>query len=395
MKDIKFKGYLRKNNKKGIRNKILVIYTVECSKFVAEKIVNHFDDMDIECIGFHGCTDNEYAIKLLRALIEHPNIGGILAVGLGCEYIQAESLANIALNEDKEASWILIQDEGGTKSTIDKGIDIVKGMKEKLEESPRVNMSIEDLVIGAECGGSDYTSGLAGNLVVGHLFDLIVSFKGTTIFEEIVEAVGLRSYLVSRGVDENIKEDIANTYDKAMNYCKSVNQYSISPGNFVGGLSSIEEKSMGALVKSGHEKINGVLKVSEQPTSKGLWLLDTTPDPHWMQFGITNPNDNEGIMALIASGAHLVLFITGRGSVVGSAVSPVVKITGNRNTYRKLIDDMDIDASPILYNEKSINELRDDLLRYIVEISSGKRTKAEELGHNEYFIPYKYQNKKC
>jgi altronate dehydratase large subunit len=167
-------------------------------------------------------------------------------------------------------------------------------------------MGFADLIIGSECGGSDYTSGLAGNVAVGNFFDWLVDAGGTAIFEEIVEAIGLIDILSQRAASESAKDEIVATYNKALDYCKSVRQYSVSPGNFAGGLSTIEEKSMGAVIKSGSRPIQGVLKVSGCPQRKGLWLLDSTPDPHWMQFGITNPNDNEGLMDLISCGSHII-----------------------------------------------------------------------------------------
>ena len=299
----------------------------------------------------------------------------------------------IALQEEKISSWIRIQDEGGTVPSIKKGVAWVREALKELENTPRVQMALQDLVIGAECGGSDYTSGLAGNVVVGRLFDQLVKAGGTAIFEEIVEAVGLDWLLTSRAASETAKEEIQYTYDKALEYCKSVRQYSVSPGNFAGGLSTIEEKSMGAVIKSGSSPIEGVIKVSCPPKRHGLWLLDSTPDPYWMQFGITNPNDSEGLMDLISCGAHIVFLVTGRGNVVGSAVSPCIKITGNRETFRRMNGDMDFDASPVLYGECTQDEQADRLMDYVVQVAKGNLSKGEELGHREYFVPYKYQEK--
>ena len=170
-------------------------------------------------------------------------------------------------------------------------------------------------------------------------------------------------------------------------------QYSVSPGNFAGGLSTIEEKSMGAVIKSGSSPIEGVIKVSCPPKRHGLWLLDSTPDPYWMQFGITNPNDSEGLMDLISCGAHIVFLVTGRGNVVGSAVSPCIKITGNRETFRRMNGDMDFDASTVLYGECTQDEQAARLMDYVVQVAKGNLSKGEELGHREYFVPYKYQEK--
>ncbi len=393
LKDLRWQGYARADGRKGIRNKVLVIYTVECASFVAGEIVRRAADSEVELIGFRGCTDNEYAVRMLIAMIRHPNVGAVLAVGLGCEYVQPEWLADIAKKEGKPADWMFIQNEGGTVKAIEKGLAAVKDMKRQLENTPRVEMGMQDLVIGAECGGSDYTSGLAGNVVVGRFFDKLVDAGGTAIFEEIVEAVGLIDLLEKRGATEQAKREIRATYDKALDYCKSVRQYSVSPGNFAGGLSTIEEKSMGAVVKSGTRPIQGVLKVSGRAPRAGLWLLDSTPDPHWMQFGITNPNDNEGLMDLISCGSHIVFLVTGRGNVVGSAVAPCVKITGNSATYKRMEGDMDFNAGLVLEGACSQDELALRLAQMVADTAAGKMTKSEALGHKEYFIPYKYQEK--
>lgn len=392
LEDVRWRGYLRQDGHKGIRNKVLIMYTVECSSFVAQSIAAKFTNYDVDVVGFSGCYDNEYAKRMLLSLARHPNVGGVLVIGLGCEYNQPELFAKKAEETGKLAEWLLIQNEGGTTRTIEKGVLLVKQMLKELENVPMVDMGFEDLVIGAECGGSDYTSGLAGNVLVGKFFDRLVDLNSTVMFEEIVEAIGLKEYLLKRAVDENVKLQLEYTYDKALDYCKKVRQYSVSPGNFAGGLSTIEEKSMGAIIKSGSKPIQGVIKVSQRPPWKGLWLLDTTPDPYWMSFGYTNPNDNEGLMALISCGCHIVLLVTGRGNVVGSAVAPVVKITGNSITYKLMEDDMDFDASRALSGEKTMDQLVDDLFWYIISICKGKKTKAELLGHKEYYIPYKYQS---
>lgn len=392
-KELSWQGYARKDGRIGIRNKVLVIYTVECSAFVAKQIVSKIDDSDVEVVGFQGCTDNDYAVRMLLALIRHPNVGGVLAVGLGCEYIQPERLAQKAAEAGKEADWFFVQDIGGTKKSIERGVESVRAMQKALRQTPRVPMGFADLMVGAECGGSDFTSGLAGNVAVGSFYDKLVDLGGTAIFEEIVEAVGLKSQLVSRGINEKAKEDLSITYDKAMDYCKSVRQYSVSPGNFAGGLSTIEEKSMGALIKSGTRPIQGVLKVGGRPQQPGLWLLDSTPDPHWMGFGITNPNDNESLMALISCGCQIVFLVTGRGNVVGSAVAPVIKITGNSKTFAHMSEDMDFDAGPVLSGECTRDEIAVRLAEMVAQTAGGILTKSEALGHKEYFIPYKYQDK--
>lgn len=168
-------------------------------------------------------------------------------------------------------------------------------------------------------------------------------------------------------------------------------QYSIAPGNLAGGLTTIEEKSMGAFAKSGSRPIQGVIRVAEAPRTPGLWLLDSVPDQHFMQFGYTNPNDTEGLMDLLSAGAQIVLFVTGRGSVIGSAVGPVIKVTGNSVTFQRMREDMDFNAGRLLSGTLSMKQCAAELCDLVVRAASGEPTLSEALGHREYFIMYKHQ----
>jgi altronate hydrolase len=389
LEQVSWEGYLRPDGRKGIRNLVLVIYTVECAKFVANAIGN--GEEDVHVLGFPGCYDNAYAIRILLALARHPNVGAVLAVGLGCEYTQPHRIAEKVRESGRPAESFFIQENGGTKNSVAKGKAVINELKAKIAEVPRVQMQWKDLVLGSECGGSDATSGLVGNPVVGKVYDLLVDAGGTAIFEETVELMGLKELVAARGKNNEVKQELEETYEKAKAYCQSVRQWSTAPGNFAGGLSTIEEKSLGAYAKSGTRPIEGIIRVSEKPSSPGLWLLDSVPDPHFMQFGYTNANDSEGIIDLISTGAHIVLFITGRGSVIGSPVSPLIKITGNPRTFANMSDDMDFNAGAILMGEKTLDEGGLDLMQYIIEVAAGKPSKPEALGHREYFIPYKHQ----
>jgi altronate hydrolase len=260
------------------------------------------------------------------------------------------------------------------------------------ERTPRVPMTLSDLTVGCECGGSDGTSGLAGNPTVGAFFDLLVDAGGRAIFEEVVEMIGLRDLLVSRAAHPAAADQLAKTYDKAVRYCREVRQYSVSPGNFAGGLSTIEEKSLGAFAKSGTRPIQGVIRVAEPPRGPGLWLQDSVPDPHFMQFGYTNPNDTEGLMDLVSAGAQIILFVTGRGSVIGSPVAPLIKVTGNSATFQSLAEDMDFDAGRVLTGELALAQAGRELAELMIATASGQASTPERLGHREYFMMYKHQD---
>jgi altronate dehydratase large subunit len=386
-----WQGYLRSDGRKGIRNLILVIYTVECASFVAHQVGN--GENDVHVIGFPGCYDNIYACRLMLALTGHPNVGAVLAVGLGCEYTQPAMLAQAAADSGRPSDWFFIQDQGGTTRGIQRGKAALKELRSKMTAgSTKVCMGWADLTVGAECGGSDGTSGLAGNPVVGRFYDFLVDQGGKAIFEEVVEMIGLRHILQARAASSAVAAQLIRTYEKAERYCKAVRQYSVSPGNFLGGLTTIEEKSMGAFAKSGSRAIEGVIRVAQQPPSAGLWLLDSVPDEHFMQFGYTNPNDTEGIMDLISAGAHIVLFITGRGSVIGSPIAPLIKITGNSKTFQRMEEDMDFNAGTILDGDRTFGEATEELVALVKAVASGTLSKPEALGHREYFLMYKHQD---
>jgi altronate hydrolase len=391
MSERSWTGYLRSDGRKGIRNLILVLYTVECAKFVAHAVAE--GEADVHVIGFPGCYDNAYAIRLMLALATHPNVGACLAIGLGCEYTQPSRLAEVAERSGRPSEWFFIQENGGTRSGIARGKEALKSLRAKLDANTVcVPMGWADLVVGAECGGSDGTSGLAGNPVVGRFYDLLVDRGGSAVFEETVEMIGLRDVLLARAANPDVAKQLNHSYEKAERYCKAVRQYSVSPGNFAGGLTTIEEKSMGALAKSGSRPIQGVIEVSQQVPHAGLWLLDSVPDEHFMQFGYTNPNDTEGIMDLISTGAQIVMFVTGRGSVIGSPVAPLIKVTGNSRTFERMNEDMDFNAGTILSGEKTLDEAALDLMNLVGDVASGVPSKPEALGHREYFVMYKHQD---
>ena len=386
-----WQGYLRHDGRKGVRNLVLVIYTVECASHVAHAIAR--GEEDVHVIGFPGCYDNQYAIRLMLALARHPNIGAVLAVGLGCEYTQPEKISEVVRGSGRPSEWFYIQQQGGTRASIERGKLLVSELRQQIQrDTPKVEMTLADLTVGCECGGSDGTSGLAGNPVVGALFDRLVDSGGTAIFEEIVEMIGLRDIILARAGSEPAREQLAVAYDKAERYCQAVRQYSVSPGNFAGGLTTIEEKSMGAFAKSGSRPIQGVIKVAQRPPAPGLWLMDSVPDDHFMQFGYTNPNDTEGIMDLISGGSQIVLFVTGRGSVIGSPIAPLIKVTGNSQTYQRMIDDMDFDAGRVLTGGVGVEDAADELLDLVVRVAAGEMSKPEALGHREYFVMYKHQD---
>jgi altronate hydrolase len=258
----------------------------------------------------------------------------------------------------------------------------------ELAQQQRVPMALNELVVGTICGGSDGTSGITGNPAAGLAFDKLVQAGAACIFEETGELIGCEEIMADRAVTPGLAHELRLSVAKAAHYYETLGYGSFAPGNADGGLSTIEEKSMGAYAKSGSSAISGLIKPGDIPPHGGLFLMDVVPDGE-VRFGFPNISDNAEIVELIASGCHAVFFITGRGSVSGSAISPVIKICANPDTYRRLEDDMDVDAGRILEGRASLSEVGDEILNLLLDVASGQRTKSEDMGHQEFILTYK------
>ena len=382
------RGYLRPDGRKGIRNVVAVAYLVECAHHVARLIVSKSADTDVHLIGFPGCYPNAYSLRMMQQLCTHPNVGGVLLISLGCEGFNRESLQRAIESSGRPVELLVIQQEGGTTRTITAGLQAVRRMKEKMADQPRAPIALEDLIVGTICGGSDGTSGLTANPAVGRCFDKLVQANAACIFEETGELIGCEQVMADRAITEALGDEIERCVAKAANYYRTMGYGSFAPGNAEGGLTTQEEKSMGAYSKSGSSKISGLLKPGDVPRRGGLYLLDVVPDGE-PRFGFPNISDNAEIVELIACGAHLIVFTTGRGSVVGSAISPVIKVCANPETYRAMPEDMDINAGRILEGVATLDEVGDEIFRSVVAVSAGAATKSEALGHQEFILTYK------
>ncbi len=382
-------GYLRADGRKGIRNVVAVIYLVECAHHVARRVVDRADDADVHLLGFPGCYPNDYSLRMMKALATHPNVGGAVLVSLGCEGFDREGLKAAIIASGRPAETVVIQDVGGTRSGIDAALEAVWRVQAQMRDTERrVPMGIADLSIGTICGGSDGTSGIAANPAVGRTFDRLIDAGATCIFEETGEMIGCEGAMSVRAASPDIAEAIEVSIANAESYYRAMGYGSFSPGNAEGGLSTLEEKSAGAYVKSGSRPINGVIRPTQRPEAPGLYLLDVVP-AEAPQFGFPNISDNAEIVELISCGVHLTLFTTGRGSVVGSVIAPVVKITGNPETYVRMRDDMDVNAGRIMLGEATLDEIGDELFDLVLAIARGEPTKSEALGHREFILGYK------
>jgi altronate hydrolase len=382
------RGYLRSDGRKGIRNVVAVCYLVECAHHVAREIAIPFRERDVHVIGFPGCYPNSYAERMMERLCTHPNVGAVLLVSLGCESFNKNKLAQIVRDSGRAARTIVIQASGGTRKSIDEGRAFVAAERERLDAAPTVEMAASELIVGTICGGSDGTSGITGNPAAGRAFDKLVEDGAACIFEETGELIGCEHIMAARAQTPALGAELEASVAKAARYYATLGYGSFAAGNAEGGLTTIEEKSMGAYAKSGSAKISGLIKPGDIPPRGGLYLLDVVPDGE-VRFGFPNINDNAEIAELIACGSHAILFVTGRGSVVGSAISPVVKICANPETYRRMADDMDVDAGRIMEGAASLEEVGAEIRDIVIGLGEGGRTKSEELGHQEFILTYK------
>ena len=382
------KGFLRNDGRKGIRNCIVVAYLVECAHHVAREIVDSFKGQPVHLIGFGGCYPNAYADRMMNTLCTHPNVGGALLLSLGCESFNRHRLEENIARTGRPVATVVIQQTGGTRKSIESGKAFVEQALKQIAAVPRVPLQLNELVVGTVCGGSDATSGVTANPAVGRAFDLLVEQGAATIFEETGEMIGLEDVMSSRAVTPELGAELKKSVEKAARYYKVMGHASFAPGNAEGGLTTIEEKSIGAYCKSGDSAISGLIKPGDVPRKGGLYLLDVVPDGE-VRFGFPNINDNAEIAELIACGSHVILFTTGRGSVVGSAISPVIKVCANPETYERMSDDMDVNAGRILRLEASVDEVGKEIYGKVLEVASGAQSCSESLGHQEFVLTYK------
>lgn len=381
------RGWQRSDGRKGIRNVVAVAYLVECAHHVARQVAS-IDPESAHVIGFPGCFPNDYAQRVMERLCTHPNVGAVLLVSLGCESFNRYGLEQVVRDTGRPVKVLTIQSDGGTRATIQAGRDWVASQIADLNAQPTVPMRVDELVVGTVCGGSDGTSGITGNPAAGLAFDRLVAEGATCIFEETGELIGCESIMEARAATPGLAAELRASVEKAARYYATLGYGSFAPGNADGGLSTIEEKSLGAYMKSGQSVISGLIKPGDIPPRGGLYLMDVVPDGE-VRFGFPNISDNAEIVEMMASGAHVTLFVTGRGSVVGSAISPVIKIAANPHMYRRLSDDMDVNAGRILEGEATLAEVGDEIYHKVLALASGEKSRSEDLGHQEFILTYK------
>jgi len=325
-----------------------------------------------------GCgqtsADNERTLHILSGLLSNPNVYGALIVGLGCEFLSEGHYRNAIESRSfgKPISYVCIQKDGGISATVEKGADVVRKLLDDAAKCERVPCSVSELVLGLECGGSDPTSGISANVVLGEVSDRVVDGGGAVVLSETVEAIGAEHILRQRGatpeVGQAIYECIRSKDAAFTELGESIRSRNPSPGNIKSGISTLEEKSLGCIVKSGTRPFSALVGYGDQVEARGVVFMDTTAF------------DAASVTAKVAGGCQVVVFTTGLGNPIGCAIAPVIKMTGNGETYKMLKDMLDFDSSASLSGKKSIAALAGELLGLVLDVCSGELVMAEVNG---------------
>ncbi|HIY38217.1 MAG TPA: UxaA family hydrolase [Candidatus Agathobaculum merdigallinarum] len=377
-----FYGYRRPDGRVGVRNKVLILPASVCAsdttRIIAQQVVG-----SVTFNNQLGCSqvasDQQYTMDVMAGYAANPNIYGTVVVSLGCENCQMDLVVKaIQERTNKPIKQVIIQEAGGTLKAVDMAVRYAKEMVAEASLLQKEEFPLSELIIGTECGGSDPTSGLAANVLIGQLSDLIVAEGGTSILSETTEFIGAEHILARRAATPEVHDrifEIVHRYEKALQLVgEEIREGNPAPGNKAGGITTLEEKSLGCIHKGGHSPIMEVYDYAKQVAPKsGLVIMDTPG------------NDPSSVAAMVAGGAQVVVFSTGRGTPTGNPIAPVIKITGNRITFAKMEDNIDVDASPLIYGG-DLQEMGDDLLKLVSEVASGRQTKAESLGYTEMSI---------
>lgn len=382
---MKITGYVRKNGEIGIRNYIAVVPSSICAARLCDIIAFNAKQPVVSLHHVVGCCqagdDLTQTVLSLAGLIRHPNVVAVLLIGLGCETLTVDRLIEECNNLDKRIERLVIQELGGVKRTYDRAIKLIELIKKDIKRERRTKIQLADLIFGLECGGSDSTSGLAANPAVGAFADMIVSMGGRVILSEITEFIGAEHILARRALTDNVVRSILGKVAKVERMmCKyGVDFRGTQPtvGNIKGGISTLEEKSLGCIYKAGKSKITGILEYAQRPSSPGLYIMDTPGQ------------DVESITGMVAGGAHLIIFTTGLGTPVGFPVAPVIKVTGNKYTFKKMSDCIDVDVSGIIDGKLDIKEAGNRIFNTVVRVVNGKKVKSELYDYFEVSIARK------
>jgi altronate dehydratase large subunit len=378
---LKFWGYRRSNGSVGVRNHVLVFPTVICASSVARKIADAVPGT-VFVTHQHGCghlgEEKEHMIRAMTGFCSNPNVGGVLLVGLGCEMLTAELLGEELLAAGQRVETLPTQAMQGTAEAVARGKELAEKLLKEAEAAQREQVDVSELMLGAKCGASDTLSGLTANPATGVACDLLLSEGGSAIFTETPELLGAEQVLARRAANENVRQRIWEITSRTESRIKAlgldVREAEPGPGNIEAGLTTLAEKSLGAIRKGGTTPIVEVVEYGQKPSKRGLVIMDGPA------------HDVVSVTGMIAAGAQVVVFTTGVGTAVGAPIAPVIKVSSNSPLYERWQDNIDLNAGAILDGAETLQSLGERLFQEIIEVASGKPTKAEILGHREFAI---------
>jgi len=378
--DFVFQGWRRPDDRMGIRNHCLVLATVACAAGVVREVGWRLPTV-VAVEHAHGCgrggPDLGLQIKTLAGLVQNPNVGAAVLVGLGCEVVSATLLKGALARSGKTVETVVIQQAGGSRKAADQAEALARRLLGELEDLPRQSGTVADLMIGLECGGSDTFSGLTANPAVGEAADRLVELGGTVILAETTEMIGALGPLLklaeSEEVAARLKAKVERQEARAREILGPLADAVLAPGNVESGLTTIAEKSLGCIAKGGSSPIREVLDYGDRPNRKGLVVMDT---PGY---------DIESMAGMAAAGAQAILFTTGRGTPAGFPAVPVIKISSNSELFEAMPDDIDLDAGTILAG-KTTRQVGEEILDLLLRVARGQETKAEINGQAVFAI---------
>ncbi|MDR3565695.1 MAG: UxaA family hydrolase [Negativicutes bacterium] len=378
-----FLGYRRPDGSVGTRNHVLIMPTVVCANQVVRAISQNvkgttwFEHQ-------HGCSqlapDAAQTARVFVGHGTHPNVYGVVVVGLGCEVSRAQDIAAEIKRQCpyKPVHCVIIQDEGGSHKSIMAGATAAQEMVLAASLLQREPADAGELILGTECGGSDACSGLSGNPAVGAASDILIDAGGTAVLAETPELIGAEHIVAKRAVNQQVADRCYQVIDRCEQSARAIGVdmrgSNPSPGNIDGGLSTIEEKSLGCVYKAGTRPLQAVIEYAEKITQKGLIYMDTPGQ------------DIEQLTGMASGGCQIAVFTTGRGTPTGSPIIPSIKVATNTALYERMKDDMDMNAGTIISGDETVQEVGQRIFDEMLKVASGKLTKAEILGHNDFGI---------
>ncbi|MFA6506174.1 MAG: UxaA family hydrolase [Treponemataceae bacterium] len=379
---VKIRAYRRPDGKIGVRNYVLLLPVSLCAsetaRFVKERVTG-----TVYIPNQGGCAqvpkDLAIVLETLSGLAANPNVYGTVFLANGCETAQIDLVMERALKKsNKPHARVVIQEVGGTVKAVEEATRAAMRLVAEASAIEREEVDFSDIILATECGGSDPTSGLASNPVIGSLSDRVVAEGASVILSETTELIGAEHIVGARCATPEIRTQLLKTIADYEKHIQGVGENlrmgNPTPGNLVGGITTLEEKSLGCIHKGGHTTINEVLSYGAMVTKKGLVVMDTPGQ------------DVASIAGMVAGGAQIIVFSTGRGTPTGFGIAPVIKLTANKDTFRMMNDNMDFDASPVIEGKATIKEMGDSLFDLMIDTINGNRTKAEILGFNDMSI---------